>query len=401
MKNLILRPEQPGRYHDMEELVREAFWDRFSPGCSEHLVVHDLRTSASAVPELCLAAELDGELAGGIWYARAALRHPDGSETPVLTMGPVAVRPDLQGQGIGSELIRRTLRSAAGRACAVIIYGNPAYYRRFGFRSASEFGITDSSGSECPAILVFPMGEVPSGAFDEGPVYQVTPEKVRAFDRTFPHRQKHLRSGQLFWVPPGPPPEDPLLKKSRELRDCASRFLKSSGILEAWESIGGAVRCVGSYRSDLMMKDRDIDLHIYTETLDPAQSLNALRALACSPRTRKLTYINGAATDEHCLEWHLQMADADGELWTVDMIQILAGSRLDGFFEDTTEAIIDALTPETRRRILELKAAAPDDAKICGIEFYQAVLAGSVTNWDEFQQWRRHRSPESLFNWRP
>ena len=40
MKNLILRPEESGQYHAMEELVREAFWDRFSPGCSEHLVVH-------------------------------------------------------------------------------------------------------------------------------------------------------------------------------------------------------------------------------------------------------------------------------------------------------------------------------------------------------------------------
>ena len=95
------------------------------------------------------------------------------------------------------------------------------------------------------------------------------------------------------------------------------------------------------------------------------------------------------------------MTDADGELWTADMIQILAGSRLDGFFEDTTEAIIDALTPESRRRILEFKAAAPDDAKICGIEFYQAVLSGGVTTWEEFLQWRRTQSPESLFNWRP
>lgn len=401
MGKLIIRPEKPEQYHAMEELVRNAFWDKFSPGCEEHLLIHNLRTSPAAVPELCLAAELDGKLAGGIWYAWAAIHHPDRADTPVLTLGPVAVRPDLQGQGIGSELIRHTLKLAAGRCCAVILYGNPAYYRRFGFRPAAEFGITDSAGEECPAIQVCPMGNVPSGAFDEGPLYAIRPEEVRAFDLNFPHRQKHLNSGQLFFVPPGPPPDDPVLRQSWELSGQAAKFLRASGILETWESIGAKIRCVGSFRTGLMMKDRDIDLHIYTETLDLPQSLKAINALMNSPRTRKLTYINGADSDEHCLEWHLQMTDDVGSLWTVDLIQIAAGSRLDGFFEDTAEAITGALTPESRKKILELKAAEPTGSNICGVEFCKAVLSGGVTTWDEFQQWRRSDSPEELFSWRP
>ncbi|MBO4633141.1 MAG: hypothetical protein J5858_14575, partial [Lentisphaeria bacterium] len=284
---------------------------------------------------------------------------------------------------------------------SVILYGNAAYYSRFGFRPAAEFGITDAWGEECPAILVCPMGTVDSGAFDEGKVYQTTPEEVCAFDLNFPHRQKHLDSRQIFWVQPCPPPKDPLLKESWDLRNRASRFLKGSGILEAWEGIGGKIRSVGSYRNNLMMRNKDIDLHIYTETLDVSRAMEAVNALLTSPKTRRLTYINGANTDEHCLEWHLEMEDDHGELWTADMIQILAGSRLDGFFEDTAEAIIRALTPESRKRILELKASAPADLKICGVEFYCAVLSGHVTTWEEFLQWRRNNPPESLISWRP
>lgn len=401
MGKLILRPEEPGQYRRMEEIVRDAFWDKFTPGCGEHLVVHNMRSSAAAVPELSLAAELDGELAGGIWYARAAIRRPDGSETAVLTMGPVAVRPDLRGQGIGSALIRRTLEMAAGRSGGVVIYGDPGYYRRFGFRPASEFGITDASGGECPALLACPLGELPAGAFDEGSVYHVAPEEIRAFDRNFPHRQKHLNSRQLFFTPPSPPPEDPLDRRAWEMRASAERFLRASGLLEAWESIGAGIRCVGSFRTGLMMRDRDIDLHVYTETLDAAAALKALQPILTSPATMKFTYVNGADSGEHCLEWHLETAADDGEIWTVDIIQILAGSTFDGFFEDTAEAIIDAMTPESRRRILELKAAEPAGSEICGIEFCKAVLTDHVTTWDEFIRRRESGPSADLLSWRP
>ena len=387
-EDLILRPERPSEYREMEEIVRDAFWDKYAPGCSEHFVVHRLRASAAAVPELCLAAERNGELAGGIWYAKAAIRR-DGREIPVLTMGPVCVRPEKQGEGIGSALIRETLARAAGRAPAVLIYGDPAYYRRFGFRPASDFGITDAEGEPCPAILIYPMtAEIPSGRFDEGEVYHAEPEAVRAFDRDFPHRQKHYGSRQLFFVPPTPPPEDPLLFASWELRRRAAEELKSAGVLEAWESIGGEVRGVGSFRTGLMMKHRDIDLHIYTGSLDVSRALQALAPVIASERTIGLNYVNGADTDEHCLEWHWRRSDAEGNVWKFDMIQILAGTKYDGVMEDAAESVIDAATPEIRRRILALKEACPDDLKICGIEFCNAVIAGRVSTWRQFLQWR-------------
>ena len=401
MKDLILRPERPSEYREMEEIVRDAFWDKYCPGCGEHLVVHRMRNSGAVVPELCLAAEVNGELAGGIWYAKAAIRG-GGNEYPVLTMGPVCVKPEMQSRGIGAELIRKTLSLAAGKYPAVIIYGNPEYYNRFGFRPASEFGITDAEGNPCPAILIRPLADdVPGGAFDEGAVYHVTPDEVRAFDKTFPPRRKHYNAGQLFFVPPTPPPEEPLLFASWDLRRRAAKVLRESEVLEAWESIGGKVRGVGSFRSDLMMKHRDIDLHVYTDVLDVSRSLAALSPVIASGRTLGLTYINGAETSEHCLEWHLRQLDEDGREWKIDMIQILAGTKYDGVMEDVAEAVMDAATPEVRKRILALKNDCPDDLNICGIEFCKAVIADRVTDWETFAEWRGHNPSETLTDWMP
>lgn len=401
MNDLILRPERPEQYKEMEEIVRDAFWDRFCPGCSEHLVVRDLRQSPVVVPELCLAAELDGRLAGGIWYAQAAVVE-GGTRHGVLTMGPVCVSPEYRSRGIGASLIEKTLALAAGKACAVIIYGDPGYYGRFGFRPASDFGITDAEGNFCPAILVRPLAEkIPSGAFDEGSVYHVTPEAVRAFDKTFPPRQKHCNSRQLFFFPPTPPPGDPLLFASWDLRRRAADVLRSSGVLEAWESLGAKVRSVGSFRNGLMMKHRDIDLHVYTPGLDVPSALSALTPVIAAPRTVSLDFVNGSGTEEHCLEWHLKLRDDSGEVWKIDMIQILAGSAYDGVMEDVAEAVIDAATPEMRRTILALKNACPDDQPIGGIEFYKAVIADRVTTWEEFLDRRTKEPPEDLRRWKP
>ena len=389
MEDLILRPERPSQYREMEALVREAFWDKYRPGCAEHLVVHELRSSEAVVPELCLAAEENGELVGGIWYARATIRSGE-TVHPVLTMGPVCVRPDRQSRGIGAALIRRTLAAASGMAPSVVIYGSLDYYRRFGFRPASDFGITDAEGAECPAILACPLAdEVPSGAFDEGEAYHAGPEAADAFDRSFPQRRKHYNSRQLFFFPPSPPPDDPLFLTSWKLRNRAGEVLRKSKVLEAWERIGGKIRGVGSFRSGLMMKHRDLDLHVYTDTLDAARALEALGPVIASERTVGLDYVNHADTEERCLEWHLRLRDDAGETWKIDMIQILAGTKYDGVIEDETEAVIEALTPEFRKRILELKNACPDDLNVCGIEYCRAVISGGVKSWREFMDWRK------------
>jgi putative acetyltransferase len=84
-----------------------------------------------------LVAEADGELVGHVQLSRAWV----GGDA-VLALGPIAVRPDRQGQGIGSALMAASLEEARARGeVAVILLGSPAFYPRFGFEPAARFGL--------------------------------------------------------------------------------------------------------------------------------------------------------------------------------------------------------------------------------------------------------------------
>ena len=61
-KDYIIRLERNEEYREVENLVREAFWNVYRPGCLEHYVLHKLRRDPAFVPELDLVMELDGEL---------------------------------------------------------------------------------------------------------------------------------------------------------------------------------------------------------------------------------------------------------------------------------------------------------------------------------------------------
>ena len=173
----------------------------------------------------------------------------------------------------------------------------------------------------------------------------------------------------------------------------AREVVRRSRVREAWEAIGTTVRPVGSMATGLMMKHRDVDFHIYTDALDPAESFRSVSAICADPHVSQLEYRNLADTDEACLEWHV-LYDLDGESWQIDMIQIRKGSRFDGHFERVAERINAVLTPETRDAILRLKYLTPDAEHIPGIAYYHAVLADGVRTWSEFTAWlREHNAP--------
>ena len=50
--NIVIRSEEKGEYHEVENLVRKSFWNEYRPGCIEHYVLHQLRKDAAFVPEL-------------------------------------------------------------------------------------------------------------------------------------------------------------------------------------------------------------------------------------------------------------------------------------------------------------------------------------------------------------
>lgn len=123
--------------------------------------------------------------------------------------------------------------------------------------------------------------------------------------------------------------------------------------------------------------------------------------LAADPAVGRIECRNLLATDEACVEWHATYRDRDGDEWQLDMIHIVRGSRYDGYFERVADRIAAALTPVTRRAILQLKYDTPDDVKIAGIEYYVAVLRDGVRTYDAFAEWRRTHPLTGIVEWMP
>jgi predicted N-acetyltransferase YhbS len=159
---LTLRITEKKDYKKTEELTRAAFWNKFKPGCDEHYLLHQLRKSPIFIKELDYVAEENGEIVGNIVYSTAKIVSDDGGEYEALTFGPVSVWPHLQKKGIGSALIRLTLDKAKEMGFkGVIIYGDPAYYPRFGFVNAMKYGILTRDGESMEPFMALEL--IPDG----------------------------------------------------------------------------------------------------------------------------------------------------------------------------------------------------------------------------------------------
>lgn len=199
-----IRLEQPEDFREVENLVREAFWNVYQPGCVEHYLLHKLRDDPRFVPELDYVVEEEGKVVAQIAYAKGTYRPDSGGEEEMLLFGPVGVLPGEQRKGYGSALIRFTLERAKelGWPC-VVITGDPAYYGRFGFEPASRCGIysREFGRGEVPVFQVKVLdraGMPPAPGWYEDPAcYEVSPEEVEAFDRQFPAKRKEVLPGQL------------------------------------------------------------------------------------------------------------------------------------------------------------------------------------------------------------
>ena len=121
MKNdCIIRLERTEEHREIETLVREAFWNVYRPGCLEHYVLNQLRNDKAFVPELNFVMEKDGRLIGQNMFMRAVIKADDGSDLPIMTMGPICISPELQGQGYGKRLLDYSLEKAAELGCGAL-----------------------------------------------------------------------------------------------------------------------------------------------------------------------------------------------------------------------------------------------------------------------------------------
>ena len=203
--NCIIRRETPADHAAVEHLTREAFWNVYRPGCTEHYVVHVLRHDPDFVPELDLIMERDGELIGHILYMRAKIVADDGREIPMMTFGPISIVPEYQRRGLGKALLDDSLaRAAALGAKAVCIEGNLAFYGKSGFVVASTCGIhyfAQPREAEVPYFLIRELEpgflDGVTGVYRDPEGYFVDEAAAEAFDALFPPREKRKLPGQL------------------------------------------------------------------------------------------------------------------------------------------------------------------------------------------------------------
>jgi hypothetical protein len=183
--------------------------------------------------------------------------------------------------------------------------------------------------------------------------------------------------------------------------------MRSSGVTEAWESVGARVNLIGSVASGLVMKNLDLDFHIYTDEPMLERSRAAMERLERNPAVCNVRFCNLLDTPEECLEWHAGYLDEEGVVWQLDMIHIRRGSAFDGVMERVTAAVIARLDPavpgagEAREAILRIKHDAPDGVKTPGIEVYYAVLELGLRTYAEFAAWKRATPSIDLLGWMP
>lgn len=203
--DVVIRLEKKEEQRAVENLIREAFWNVYRPGCSEHCVIHGLRDDPAFVPELDFVMEQGGRLIGQNVFVRTVIDADDGRKVDVLTMGPICVAPELQRQGYGRRLLAWSLEKAAAAGFGAVLFeGNIAFYGQCGFDYASKFGIryhdlpegADASFFLCRELIPGYLENV-TGVYQTPRGYYVDDAAVAAFDASFPPKVKLKLPGQL------------------------------------------------------------------------------------------------------------------------------------------------------------------------------------------------------------
>ena len=208
MCNITIRLEQPQDYREVENLTREAFWNVYRPGCTEHFVLNRFRSNPDFIPQLDFVMETDGKIIGHVMFSKAHINLDGGGTLPSWTFGPISIHPDYKRKGFGLRLLRYALDEAKKLGVAFIcMEGNIDFYKHAGFSLASAMKIhyhAEPRESEVPYFLAQELipGYLngiegtytpPSGYF----VADEQPDEFAAYEATFPTKEKAFQKGQL------------------------------------------------------------------------------------------------------------------------------------------------------------------------------------------------------------
>lgn len=202
----IIRNENKEDYREVENLIRESFWNVYRPGCSEHYVIHVLRDDPAFIKELDFVMEKDGKIIGQNMFMKTYIDSDDGKKAEVLTMGPICIIPELKRMGYGKKILDYSLEKATEMGYGAVLFeGNIGFYGKSGFDYASKFGIryhdlpegADSSFFLCKELIPGYLNGI-TGVYQTPLGYYVDDLDVEKFDKEFPKKVKLKLPGQLF-----------------------------------------------------------------------------------------------------------------------------------------------------------------------------------------------------------
>jgi putative acetyltransferase len=128
--NTVIRPEAPSDVAAIHAVTVAAFLDAPHAAHTEQFIVEALRKAGAL--SISLVAEQAGEVVGHVALSPVSIS--DGS-ADWYGLGPISVRPEFQGRGIGSQLMHTAMGLLRQRGAAgCVLVGDPAYYARFGFK---------------------------------------------------------------------------------------------------------------------------------------------------------------------------------------------------------------------------------------------------------------------------
>ena len=208
---MIIRLEQTKDYCEVENLTREAFWNVYRPGCTEHYVLNQYRSNPDFIPELDFVMEEDGRIIGHIMFSHAELALPDGTRKSSWTFGPISIHPDYKRKGYGLKLLQYALKKARGMGVGFLcMEGNIGFYKHAGFGLASRLGIHYHDMPHDEEVPFFLAQELIPGWLKANGIAEATycppkgyfvadeyPEAFEAYEATFPPKEKLRLPGQL------------------------------------------------------------------------------------------------------------------------------------------------------------------------------------------------------------
>ncbi len=200
--NITIRNETPCDYKTVEQITREAFWNLYVMGCDEHYLVHIMRDHPDFISNLAFVGEVDKKIVGNIMFVRSNIADQSGNRIETVNFGPLTVLPEYQRKGIGTALIEHAKRVALENGHNIIIIeGHPKNYLKAGFKSSSDFNISDPDGKFPYGLMALELqpGAIPKGAwrYISSDLYQINPEDAHAFDdKNFPPKKREYRYTQ-------------------------------------------------------------------------------------------------------------------------------------------------------------------------------------------------------------